>query len=129
MIWWMLACAEPDPDVETGFAIVGVSPEDGAADVVEAHIPELRFSDPADPDTCTAETLRLDGIVDDGAVAFSVPVEIVPLDGGLRVQLTHADPLPRGWSYALSARAGDDDGCLDVDGNVLRPFASSFAVP
>ena len=36
---------------------------------------------------------------------------------------------PGGWTYLISARAGDEAGCQSVDGELLEPFASSFAVP
>lgn len=128
MLLLLLACT-PAPDLPAeGFHVVGVSPDDGATDVVEAHIPEFRFSDPIDPERCDTTTLRLDGIHDDGRVGFSVDVIVASLDEGHRVQLTHEDPMPTGWTYALSARAGDDDGCQSVDGDPLAPFASTFTV-
>ncbi len=125
----LAACAPENTELDPGFHVVGVSPEDGAADVVEAHLPELRFSDAVSPEACGAEALRLDGIHADDTVAFAVPLVVVALDGGVRIQLTHPEPLPRGWSYALSAHAGDSSGCVDLDGRTLAPFASTFTVP
>ncbi|MDP2314074.1 MAG: Ig-like domain-containing protein [Pseudomonadota bacterium] len=125
----LAACTPADTLPGVGFAIVGVSPDDGATDVVEAHIPELRFSEPIDPELCTPDALRVDGVHEDETVAFSVELEVISLDEGYRVQLTPADTLPTGWSYRISARAGADTGCQSVDGGVLEPFASSFAVP
>ncbi len=130
MIWLAFAaCAPENAEADLGFRVVSVSPEDGAADVIEAHLPELRFSDAVSPEGCDSEALRLDGIHPDDTVAFAVPIEVVALDGGLRIQLTHPEPLPRGWSYALSAHAGDSSGCVDLDGRTLAPFASMFTVP
>jgi hypothetical protein len=125
----LFACTPADTLPGGGFAIVGVSPEDGASDVVEAHIPELRFNAPIDTALCTLDTLRVDGVNADETVAFGVDIAVVAKDEGYRVQLTHATPRPGGWAYRISARAGDDSGCQSVDGDVLEPFASSFAVP
>ena len=128
MLLLLAACTEAPYIPSEGFRISGVSPEDGATDVVEVQIPELRFSDPIDPATCTAETLRLDGTHADGTVAFAVAVIVTAYDEGYRVQLGHDDPLPVGWAYALSARAADDAGCTSLDGDLLAPFASTFTV-
>ena len=122
------SCTPVDSLPDLGFSIVGVSPGDGAADVVEAHIPELRFSDPIDTALCTPDTLRVDGVEAGEAVAFPVDIAVVAKDEGYRVQLTHAVPLPTSWTYRISARAGED-GCVSVDGEPLEPFASSFTVP
>jgi len=123
----LAACTPVEALPDPGFVIVGVSPEEDAADVVEAHIPELRFSDPIDPALCTPETLRIDAVHDDETVAFAVALAVVSKDEGYRVQLTHDAPLPTGWTYRLSARGGDD-GCQSVDGLPLAPFASAFTV-
>ncbi len=128
MLLLLAACTEAPYVPVEGFHISGVSPADGATDVVEAHVPELRFSDPVDEERCTPATLRLDGIHADGRVAFEVVVTLTALDEGYRVQLAHEDPLPTGWMYALSARAADEDGCASVDGELLEPFASTFTV-
>ncbi len=125
----LAACAPVEAPPGPGFAIVGVSPEDGSTDVVEAHIPELRFSEPIDTTLCTPTSLRVDGVHEDDTVAFVVDIVVVALDEGYRVQLTHETTLPTGWSYRISAHAGDDAGCQSVDGALLEPFASSFAVP
>lgn len=123
------ACTPVDSLPGGGFAIEGVSPEDGATDVVEVHVPELRFNAPIDTALCTPDSLRVDGVNADDTVAFGVDVVVVAKDEGYRVQLTHEEPLPGGWTYRISARAGDDAGCRSVDGDILEPFASSFAVP
>lgn len=125
----LAACAPVDPAPSGGFAIVGVSPEDGSTDVVEAHIPELRFNDSIDTDLCTPTTLRVDGVHADETVAFRVDLAVVALDEGRRVQLTPTTTLPTGWSYRISAAAGDETGCLSIDGARLEPFASGFTVP
>ncbi len=123
----LVGCTPVDSLPDPGFVIVGVSPDEDAADVVEAHIPELRFSDPIDPALCTPETLRLDAVHADESVAFAVALAVVSKDEGYRVQLTHDAPLPTGWTYRLSARGGDD-GCQSLDGLPLAPFASAFTV-
>jgi hypothetical protein len=129
MLLLLAACTEAPDMPAPRFRVSSVSPEDGATDVVEAMIPELRFSDPIDEATCTPETLRLDAIHADGTVAFPVDVSVSALDDGFRVQLRHDEaPLPVGWTYAISARAGDEDGCLSVDGALLSPFGSTFTV-
>lgn len=125
----LAACTPATTPPDEGFTIVGVSPEDGASDVVEAHIPELRFSDPIDTFRCNADTLRLDGIHDDDTVAFEVELEVLPLDEGHRVQLPPVDKLPSGWTYALSARGGSESGCASTAGDLLAPFTSTFYVP
>ena len=124
---WLLACAGPPP-VGAGFSVAAVSPEDGATDVVEAHIPEVRFSEAIDPDTCDAETVRLDGVHDDLSVAFPVESEIILVDQGAKVQFRHDNPLPRGWRYAITVRGGDD-GCSSTTGETIHPFGSTFEVP
>ncbi|MFZ5476591.1 MAG: hypothetical protein ACOZNI_07430 [Myxococcota bacterium] len=123
----LLACAAEEPAIDV-FEVVGVSPGDGADDVVEAHVPELRFSALADADTCNADTVRLDGVHEDLTVAFPVEVDVVAIDRGAKIQLDHAAAFPRGWTYAISV-AGGRDGCLDVDGNQILAFASTFVVP
>lgn len=126
----LLAACTPSPYLpEETFSIAGVVPEDGTGDVVEAAIPELRFDRPIDETTCTPDTLRIDGVLDDGSVAFPVPLTIEPRDSGYRVQLVADEPFPHGWTYAISARANDDAACFSLDGIVLEPFASTFAVP
>jgi hypothetical protein len=126
----LLAGCTPSPYLpEDTFSIAGVVPEDGSTDVVEAAIPELRFDRPIDATTCTPDTLRIDGILDDGTVAFTMPLAVESLDSGYRVQLETDDPFPGGWTYAISARADDDGACYSLDGIVLEPFASTFAVP
>lgn len=125
---FLLACSEEADPVDVGFVVVGVSPEDGAADVVEAHVPELRFSADLDTDACDADRLRLDAVEDDGSVAFSVDAVLTPVDRAAKMQFAHEVPFPAGWTYALSVRGGPD-GCLDVAGNEIRPFLSRFFVP
>ena len=124
---WILACADP-PVVGAGFSVASVSPEDGATDVVEAHLPELRFSDAIDPETCGDETVRLDGVHDDLSVAFRVEGELILVDEGAKVQFRHDNPLPRGWRYAITVRGGDD-GCSSAAGDAIHPFDSTFEVP
>ena len=128
MILLLIACADETAPPSRGFYIVGSTPEDGETSVVEAQIPELRFSDPIDPETCTVDTLQVVGLLDDDSVAFHVAIEVLSLDGGSRVQLTHEEAFPTGWRYALSAEAGVTGGCLSVDGDPLEPFSATFGV-
>lgn len=128
MILLLLACTEETAPPAQGFQIVGSTPEDGETSVVEAQIPELRFSDPIDPETCTPETLHVVALLDDDSVAFHVAIEVLSLDGGSRVQLTHEDAFPTGWRYALSAEAGVTGGCLSIEGELLEPFTATFGV-
>ena len=59
----LIACAQvPDTGDGPAFTVVGSSPEDGADDVIEAVIPEVRFSAAANEETCNTDTVRLDAI-------------------------------------------------------------------
>lgn len=124
----MLACADEPVDIDEGFRVIGVVPEDGAADAVEAQVPELRFSELADEATCGPEALRLDAIHEDWTVAFPVEVSLTAVDRGAKIQFTHTLPLEAGWTYAVTVRGGEE-GCTDTHGTPVRPFASSFTVP
>jgi hypothetical protein len=128
VIFLLLACAQDPKPVDLGFVVVGVSPADGADDVVEAHVPELRFSDDIDEDACDADAVRLDGLGDDGTVAFTPDTVLTPVSGTTKVQFVHDVPFPRGWTYAITVRGGEH-GCLDADGNEITPFTSTFSVP
>lgn len=124
-----LACSGDDEETGTDqFRVIGVVPADGAVDALSVQIPELRFSASADPATCDTDAVRLDAVRDDGTVAFAVPVTLVPVDQGAKLQLDHADPMPGGWRYAITVRTGAA-GCTDVDGREIVPFASTFEVP
>jgi hypothetical protein len=128
MILLLAACADETAPPAAGFHIVGSTPEDGEPSVIEAQIPELRFSAPIDVDLCTADTLQIVGLFDDGSVAFHVDLEVLALDEGSRVQLTHEVAFPTGWMYALSASSGASDGCFSRDGEPLEPFSATFGV-
>lgn len=127
MVLILLACATPE-EADSGptFAVTGVNPEDGTPDVVEAVVPQLRFSGELDVASCAADAFRVDGIDAGQQVAFGVPVLIVASEGGSRVALDPDGPLPRGWTYAVTARG---EACFSLDGLPLRPFYSSFTVP
>lgn len=128
MLLALLACTPVTEVPDGGFHVSGVVPEDGLVDVVEAQVPELRFSDPIDPGTCTPASLRLDAIHEDATVAFSMDILVLSMDGGYRVQLAHEEPMPGGWTYAISVRSDDDAGCTSVDGEPVHPFTSTFTV-
>lgn len=132
--WALLIGCARDPELDSGpvFEVVGCSPEDGADDGFEAVVPELRFSDAADPATCNADTLRLDAVDGAGRVLASVAVEPVFAAGDEKVQLTHAVGLARGYTYALSVAAAaspSDIGCTSASGLDIAPFLAEFTVP
>lgn len=131
MILAWLACAAPEdsgaPAPQT-YSVVSVRPEDGETDVVEAIVPELRLSAPVDLATCPPDGARLDAVDPDGQVLFPVPVILSDAEEGEKLRLTPDGAVPRGWTYAITARAGEG-GCRSVDGAVLEPFRSTFTVP
>lgn len=112
----------PD-DTAAPFAVVAVAPESGATDVVESVNPELRLSTIADIPSCTG--IRLDGIDEAQEVAFAVPFSLSGESLGDTIHLDTLEPLPRGWTYALTGREG---ACLDTGGRPLEPFFSTFTV-
>ncbi len=107
--------------------MVGVSPTDGSDDAYEVTIPELRVSGVADQERCNGASVRLDAVNDDDTVAFAVPLAVDVSDDGGKLRLVHMDPLPRGLTYAITARGGPE-GCADVDGDDIIPFRSLFTV-
>lgn len=127
MVLTLLACADAPEDSggPAPFEVVGVTPADGTRDVVESAHPELRFSAPLDTTTCPADHTRLDGLAADGTVAFRVEVARFADDDAQTLQLDPTDPLPRGWTYAVSVRGGT---CAALDGRLLEPFSSRFTV-
>lgn len=130
MIPLLLACAAPE-EVDTGpppFRVVGSAPADGADDVVEAVTPELRLSAAVDVESCGADGARLDAVDDAGAVYFPVPVTYATAEAGEKLQLVHAGPLPRGFTYALTVRTGEG-GCHSEAGVPIDPFRATFFVP
>lgn len=131
MIVAWLACAVSEdsaaPALPT-YRVVGVRPEDGETGVVEAITPELRLSAPVDLATCPPDGARLDAVDPDGQVLFPVPVVLADAEGGEKLRLTPDGAVPRGWTYAVTARAGEG-GCRSVDGAILEPFRSTFTVP
>lgn len=126
----VLACAEEAPVAppETGFRVIGVVPDDGAADVIPDAIPELRFSEPTVETTCNADTVRLDGLAEDGSVAFPVDAALIVVDRGSKLQLDPDEALLPGWSYALTVQGGAD-GCTNAAGDPIEPFGARFWVP
>lgn len=125
----LLACADDAPvDVDEGFRVIGVVPEDGAVDAVEVQVPELRFSEAADMEACTADTIRLDAVHEDMTVAFGVDVALTSVDMGAKIQLVHDDAFLPGCTYAITVRGGDE-GCASTKGDAIRDFASRFTVP
>ncbi len=122
------ACAGEDPaPVGEGFRVMAVAPEDGEPAALEMAVPELRLSGVADAERCDGRSVRLDALEDDAVVAFPVEVAVEVGDDGRKVRLVHPEPLPGGWTYALSVRGGPD-GCADASGDDIVPFRSTFTV-
>lgn len=127
----LLACAPPGSDAEPlppTYSVVGVRPEDGASDVVEATSPELRLSEPVDLPTCPDDGARVDAIDPSGAVLFRIEAVLAAAEDGDKLRIEPLDPLPRGSTYALTVRAGEG-GCHSTSGATLAPFQSTFTVP
>lgn len=124
----LLACEQEPVVIDPGFEVVGSSPEDGADDVVEAHLPEVRFNEVTDPDTCNAATVRLDALNDDDTVAFPIEAVLDRVDDGVKLRFTPLAPMPNGWRIAMTVRDGAD-GCANLSGDVVRPFRAVFFVP
>jgi hypothetical protein len=122
----LCACKEGALDTGTlGFRVVAVVPEDGATDVIDAAVPELRLSGDADEAACGSGAIRVDGLQADGSVAFPVDIAVVAADLGAKLQLTHALPFLAGRRYAITVNGA----CVDTAGNPIAPFYSTFEVP
>lgn len=131
-------CAR-DPDLDTGgFQVVGSTPVGGEDNVIEVIVPELRFSEAADEETCGSGATSLDAVDDAGVVLFHVETVAVFTSVGEKLQLEHDIPLNAGYSYALSVRgassasspaADADPGCTSLTGEVVAPFFARFRVP
>ena len=125
---WVGCVTSPSGDSSPlpGFGVVTVTPADGAVEVVEAVVPQLRLDDGVDLATCADGTFRLVGLGADHAVVFDLPVVVSADEDGERLALDPSGPVPRGWSYGVSLRGG---GCTSLHGARLEPFYSSFTVP
>ncbi len=123
----LLACDGPPADLDEGFRVVSTTPLDGSDDAYEVTIPELRVAGVADPERCNGLTVRVDALNDDDTVVFAVPLAVDVSEDGGKLRLVHLDPLPRGFTYAMTARGGPE-GCADVDGDDILPFRSLFTV-
>ncbi len=122
----LLACAEP-ADEEDRFWVEEVDPEDGGQMLIAVSPVLVRFSGSLDLERCTADTMRLDAIRENGSVAFNVPISFDATADGF-VRFMHTAPLPSGWTYAVTVRGGEA-GCADEAGIALEPFYSVFEVP
>lgn len=120
------ACAEAPPP-EDLFQVVEVEPADGTTTANAMVFVYLSLSDPPDAERCTPDTVRVDAVRDDGTVAFAAPVEL-SFSGEKFVKLLPEAPYLGGWTYRVTVQGGDD-GCADVDGVPILPFASTFEVP
>lgn len=129
----LLACAI-DPVLDTGLAfhIVGSSPEDGEENVIEAVLPEVRFSEPVSQEACGSGAVRLDAVDENGAVLFAVETTATFSSVDEKIQLEHDIPLHHGYDYALTVRGATsetDQGCTSLSGEVVAPFFARFRVP
>lgn len=124
----LLACDDPSGGEEASFEVTSVVPEDGATDATEAQQPELLFNAAIDGRSCNEETIRLDGVLADGSVAFPIEIYVEEGEDSRRALLRHTGGLPRGWSYAITV-AGGESGCTDLDHREIVPFLSTFVVP
>lgn len=120
------ACAEDLP-AEDIFWVEEVEPADGTISANAMVFVYLSLSDPPDVSRCTTDTLRVDAVREDGTVAFDVPVTL-EWSGEKFAKLLPVDPYLGGWAYRVTAQGGED-GCADVDGVPIEPFASTFEVP
>jgi len=129
----LFACAQvPDTGDGPPFTVVGSSPADGADDVIEAVVPEVRFSAAASEDTCNSQTIRLDAIDDEGLVLAPIETTLSFSSGGEKIQIAHAMALHHGFTYAITVSSGattTDEGCTSIAGDSVTPFFSSFTVP
>gem|GEM_PF-7132280 len=111
------------------FRVTGSNPSDGAIDVPEARVPELRFSSAANQSVCFEGQLSLEAINDDDTVAFDLSYSLTFLEGGHKVQFQTSDLLPRGYWYAMVARDDTERPCVDDFDNPLEPAGVKFYVP
>lgn len=131
MVALLWGCALDPEVVAKGFSVVGSAPAHGEQDVIEAVVPELRFSSAADAEAC-AQATRLDAVDADGAVLFAVEVVALWASSDEKLQLTHDVPLRLGYDYALTVRGAAseaDTGCTSVSGEIVAPFFARFRVP
>jgi hypothetical protein len=120
---------EDDPPTEdTGFFVAAVVPLDGDQVVVESANPELRVSANADPESCTADTIRLVAVGEGNAVVREPAYTVSFPDNGRKIRIEPEETMARGYWYMIAVRSGDW-GCTDTDGRMIAPFTSSFFVP
>ncbi len=123
----LTACAPSADTAEDLFWVEEVEPADGTIVPNALVLVSLYLSDAPDVSRCTLDTLRVDAVRDDGSVAFSPAVEL-DVSGERFLMLKPVGPYLAGWTYQISAEGGAD-GCADVDGVPITPFASTFEVP
>ena len=126
-------CAQvPDTGEGPAFTVVGSSPEDGADDVNEAVVPEVRFSQPANVDSCNTQTVRLDAVDPEGQVLSLIETTLVFSSNGEKIQFSHEVGLHHGFTYGItvsSPTSSTDEGCTSENGDTVTPFFSRFTVP
>lgn len=122
----LLACAEA-PEGAPRFVVTEIEPADGGELLIAVSPVLVRFNAAPDMELCTADTMRLDAIREDGTVSFGVPLQFEATGDGF-VRFTHTEPLPTGWNYAVTIRGGPT-GCADESGTPITPFLSEFEVP
>ncbi len=125
----LIACGGSAEDTGPGwFHVVGMVPEPGTTDALDATVPELTFDAEADPARCGPDNLMFLGVNDDGTLAFEVDATIVFADGGTTARFEPASLLIHGARYAVVVRDRPEP-CLDLQGRPLAPFAGEFEVP
>lgn len=133
-ICWVIAlvgCSTPPVDTgDLGFHVVGSQPEHGDQTVLEAVLPELRLSAPADTSVCGYDHFVLVAIDDQvhGEVAFYPEIELEFVDSGNKVLFNHEEPFPSGYAYAMMALETDNP-CTDTNGVPLRAHGVEFYIP
>lgn len=108
--------AEPQPAGDTRApAVVSVSPGDHATDVATSTGIVATFSEPIDPATVDARWIHLT------VGNYDVPVSLAPGSGD-KLQVVPLGGLGNGTAYRLTVTS-----VADMDGNVMKPFASQFS--
>ncbi len=124
MLLVALACVK-EPTLDSGgFHVLGSTPVDGEADVVEVAVPEVRFSEAAGEDAC-AQATTLSVVNDRDEVVSAVQTTPAWSSADQKLKLDHDIPLHTGYSYALTV----DGTCATPTGEVVAPFFARFTVP
>jgi hypothetical protein len=113
---------------DNSFRVTWARPDEGDAVRFDARI-AVAFSNQADSETCTADTILLRAIDAESRVTLDIPVTLSPLedaDHPFGFQLDH-EPLVHDTDHALVVLGGDD-GCLSLVGEPISPYMRVFHV-